>query len=148
MQLNRAPNVQAFTPSVDVTENGALAVTYYDFRKDTADPAVLLTNHWQITSRDGGASWQERRRGGSFDMRTAPYANGYFVGDYVGLGHQDDTFLPFFVRARSGNLHNRTDVFAAVGDEVDDRGDGHEEVNANPRSLRNRFDSHREGRPH
>ena len=148
VQLNRMPDVQAFTAAIDVADDGTVAVAYYDFRKDNADPAVLLTDYWQITSHDRGATWNERHRGGSFDMRTAPYARGYFVGDYQSLAHQDDTFLPFFVKTRTGNHRNRTDVFAAISDEPEDRGNGHVEVNTRPRSLRERMESHREGRPH
>jgi len=148
VQVNRVPTVQAFTPSVDTTEDGAVGVTYYDLRNDTSDPKVLLTDYWQITSKDGGATWHERHRGGSFDMTTAPISGGYFVGDYQGLGHQDESFLPFFVMANSGNLSNRTDVFAPVSEETEDRGREHEEINAMPQSLKERVQSHRERRPH
>lgn len=148
VQLNRVPAVQAFTASVDVTSNGVVAVNYYDFRNDTANPDVLLTDYWQVTSTNGGASWQERQRGPTFDMVTAPYADGYFVGDYEVLGHQDDTFLPFFAQANSGHLWNRTDVFAAVTAGAASLGNGHAEVNARPRGLRERVESHRERKPH
>ena len=47
-------------------------------------------------------------------MRTAPIARGFFLGDYEGLAHVDQASLPFFVITNSGNLTNRTDVFAAV----------------------------------
>jgi hypothetical protein len=148
VQVNRVPTVQAFTAAVDVNEDGGVAVTYYDLRKDTPDPNVLLTDYWQITSEDGGATWQERHIGGSFDMTTAPVAGGYFVGDYEGLRHQDESFLPFFAMTNSGNLNNRTDVFAALSDEAEDRGNSHVEINATPRSLKERVESHRERKPH
>jgi hypothetical protein len=45
VQVNQAPNVQAFAPAIAVTTNGRIAITYYDFRKDTSDPNVLLTNY-------------------------------------------------------------------------------------------------------
>ena len=47
----------------------------------------------------------------SFDMRTAPDAGGYFVGDYTGLDHVGTTFHPTWVGANDGNLSNRTDLF-------------------------------------
>jgi hypothetical protein len=50
---------------------------------------------------------------GSFDMKTAPDAGGFFVGDYEGLAAVGTAFLPFFVQTNSGNTANRTDVFAA-----------------------------------
>ncbi len=144
VQVNQVPTVQAFTASIDVSEDGAVAIAYYDFRKDTPDLNVLLTDSWQLTSQDGGTTWHEQHRGGSFDMTTAPIARGYFVGDYEGLGHQDESFLPFFVMTNSGNLSNRTDVFAPLSDEAGDRGNSHEEINAAPQSLKERMESHRE----
>ena len=35
----------------------------------------------------------------SFDMRNAPIARGFFVGDYKGLAAVGNTFRPFFVKA-------------------------------------------------
>ena len=40
-------------------------------------------------------------------------AGGFFLGDYEGLDHAGRNFVPFFVMTNSGNLANRTDVFAA-----------------------------------
>jgi hypothetical protein len=51
-------------------------------------------------------------------MTTAPDAGGYFVGDYAGLDFADGGSRPgskpFHVRANSGNVANRTDVFATT----------------------------------
>jgi hypothetical protein len=51
-------------------------------------------------------------------MTTAPEALGYFVGDYAGLdfagGGARPGFKPFHVRANSGDLMNRPDVFATT----------------------------------
>ena len=106
---------QAFTGSVDVNDRGRVGVTYYDFTFD--DPSVsppLDTDYWATTSRDGGATFSARRRltPRPFDMRTAPDARGFFVGDYEGLTNTGNDFLPVFVTANSGNLANRTDVFS------------------------------------
>ena len=77
--------------------------------------------------------------GDSFDMRTAPDAGGFFVGDYTGLDHYGETFLPFFATANSGNTTNRTDVFAALVGEPHDRRDrGRVERNDHPRSITER----------
>jgi hypothetical protein len=116
---------QAFTPTVRVADDGTVAVQHYDFRFD--DPATtppLTTDVWLLRSPDGGASWTEERIGnpgdgtGSFDMTTAPDALGYFVGDYAGLDFAgsgvEPGFKPFHVRASSGNLLNRTDVFSTT----------------------------------
>ena len=143
VQVNRVPAVQAFLPSIDVATDGTVAITYYDFRNDTPDPAVLLTDYWKITSRDGGATWQEVHVAGPFDMTNAPLAFGYFIGDYQGLTHQGQSFLPFFVMTNTGNTANPTDVFAATREDAASEGNGHEEINSNPQSLAERVKTNR-----
>jgi hypothetical protein len=123
---------QAFLPTARVADNGTVAVQHYDFRFDNpATTPPLTTDTWLLRSTNGGASFTEERIGsgtpgvvtpgdatGSFDMTTAPDALGYFVGDYEGLdfagGGSRPGFKPFQVRANSGNLTNRTDVFATT----------------------------------
>ena len=147
VQVNKATNVQAFTASVNVTDDGVIGVTYYDFRKDTADPAILLTTYFLALSRDGGRTWHEKRVAGPFDMLTAPFARGFFVGDYEALGTTGESLLPFFVQAISGNLQNRTDVFAALSREDQDvAGNNREEDNARPLSVHDLVMTHREVR--
>jgi hypothetical protein len=63
-------------------------------------------------------------------MRTAPFAQGFFVGDYEGLGHTRGAFVPFFVMTNSGNLSNRTDVFAAAGE-----GDNNVDINVSDSAV-------------
>jgi hypothetical protein len=89
---------QAFTPSVAVDADGNIGVTYYDFSFDTVASAVLATDHWFTRSRNGGRTWGQRERvtDSSFDMRTAPNAGGFFVGDYVGLAATGERFTPLF----------------------------------------------------
>jgi hypothetical protein len=145
VQVNQVPAVQAFTASVDVANDGTIGINYYDFRKDTSDPGVLLTNYWQITSRKAAGPWREVPLGGSFDMLTAPFdpVLGYFLGDYEGLAHAGDSFLPFFVKANSGKPKNPTDVFVALSGEGDTSTNGHVEVNSNPLPLVERVRAHR-----
>jgi hypothetical protein len=106
---------QAFTGSVDVNARGRLGVTYYDFTFDDPSGGTLDTDYWATTARDGDARFSPRRRltQGSFDMRTAPDARGFFVGDYEGLTNTGNPFLPVFVTANNGDLANRTDVFSS-----------------------------------
>ncbi len=136
VQINRAPNVQAFGPSVAVGTDGSIAVNYYDFRQDNSDPAVLLTNYWQITSHDGGATWKEVPLGGPFDLLTAPLTGlGYMVTDYEGLVASGDSFISLFIMANSGDLNNRTDLFASSTPLPSSTPtNGHIEVNPHPRS--------------
>jgi len=66
---------------------------------------------------------------------------------YEALGTTGESLLPFFVQANSGNLQNRTDVFAALSKEdVDGAGNDREEVNTRPQSTRDLVMSHREVR--
>jgi hypothetical protein len=113
--VDRTPlHVDAFTPYVDVDGQGRVAVTYYDFRKDDAGGPQLSTDLWITHSHDGGLTFptEDRMTDNSFDMRTAPDALGYFVGDYTGLAHSGSTaFHAGWVGANNGNLANRTDVF-------------------------------------
>jgi hypothetical protein len=55
--------------------------------------------------------------------------------------------LPFFVQTNSGNLQNRTDVFAVLSKEDGDFSrNNREEVNASPKSARDLVKAHREVR--
>ena len=79
---------QAWEPAVHVNSDGVVAVSYYDFRNDVSGDRRLTTDHWIVHSHDGGATWSESHLGGPFDLHQAPYARGYFVGDYQGLDSQ------------------------------------------------------------
>jgi hypothetical protein len=112
VQVNQRPDVQAFTPSVEVGGDGTVGVTYYDFRNNTSDPDTLWTDYFIVRSHDGGATFgNEEHVAGPFDMKTAPFAGGFFVGDYEGLATVGSTFVPLFVQANTGNTANRTDAF-------------------------------------
>jgi len=106
---------QAFEPAVHVNASGVVAVSYYDFRNDVSGDGALTTDHWITHSHDGGATWTENHLGGPFDLHQAPYARGYFVGDYQGLDAQGAVFGPLFTLASpsvgSFPNPNPTDVF-------------------------------------
>jgi hypothetical protein len=75
--------------------------------------AELETDVWMVRSTDGGATWREERvTDESFDMRAAPVAQGFFVGDYIGLTAWDDEFEPFW--SASENDPDDTDTFGAT----------------------------------
>jgi hypothetical protein len=120
VKVNQTPSGtftdQAFEPTVHVNSNGVVAVTYYDFRNDVAGDGALTTDYWIVHSHDGGATWTEDHLAGPFDMHQAPYARGYFVGDYQGLDAQAGVFRPLFALASPGSPTmfpnpNPTDVF-------------------------------------
>jgi BNR/Asp-box repeat len=108
IQVNLTPggsvqNSQAFTPSVDVRADGTLAVTYYDFRENTADPATLLARHYAVHCHAASencaspASWDEETTiGPAFNIREAAFAGGYFLGDYMGLANDANDYLSGF----------------------------------------------------
>jgi hypothetical protein len=115
VNTNTPSNRPGFTPSVHVNSAGTVAVTFYDFRSLTTETTTLPTDYWVTTSTDHGASFgNEGHIAGPFDMLTAPFAGGFFVGDYEGLDASGTTFEPLFVQANSGNLSNRTDVFTTA----------------------------------
>jgi len=110
VKVNKTPtnipigNQQAFTPSVDVAADGTVAVTYYDFRNNT-NAAPLPTDYWVVHCHPGVAStctnaseWgnEVRLTDASFDMRQAPFALGFFTGDYEGLASAGNDFGAFF----------------------------------------------------
>ena len=110
IQVNRTPtniplaNQQAFTPSVHVASDGTVSVTYYDFRNNTA-AVPLQTDYFMVhchptapTTCASGANWgaELRLTDTSFDMRQAPFAVGFFTGDYEGLSNIGLDLLAFF----------------------------------------------------
>jgi hypothetical protein len=111
---------QAFTASVHVSTNGDVAVTYYDFRRDVPGDTTLSTDYWVVHCHAASfdctkaSNWGDENRLTplSFNMRTAPYAGGYFTGDYEGLDNFGTTFTPFFVQANgTGPFQQLSDAF-------------------------------------
>lgn len=99
-----------FTPVVAVRADGTVAVSYYDFRNDGSESA-LVTDVWLTTSTDGGATWTEQHLGGPFDHRRAAYSEGrgWFLGDYQGLVAAGSTFIALNAMIGAGPY---SDVFA------------------------------------
>jgi hypothetical protein len=111
VNTNTPSNRPGFTPAVYVNAAGVVGVSYYDFRSLTTETATLPTDYWFRTVTSTLSLGAETHITGPFDMLTAPFSSGFFVGDYEGLTAVGTTFHPFFVAANSGNLSNRTDVF-------------------------------------
>jgi hypothetical protein len=98
-------NQQAFTPMIAVSNDSTVAVSYDDFRNNTADGgATTPTDAWVVHCHGAtedctsSSSWDEeiRTTDTSFDSRQAPVARGFFLGDYAGLGTDGASFFPFF----------------------------------------------------
>ena len=87
-------NRQAFYPIIAVANNGAIGVSYYDFRFNTPDPG-LPTDYWLVRCRPSSAkpasdpaNWGSELRltDASFNMEACPIVlDGYWQGDYFGL---------------------------------------------------------------
>jgi hypothetical protein len=121
IKVNKTPtslpllNRQAFTPSIDVAANGAVAVSYYDFRRNTS-AAGVPTDYWLVHCHSGcanRANWSETHVSGSFNIKRAPVAGGYFLGDYQGLVAVGTGFRAFF--ARPASTDRASVYFAKVG---------------------------------
>jgi hypothetical protein len=139
IQINQTPtnirlrDQQAFTPAVRVASDGTVGVTYYDFR--FTSPCLIVSGkpdctgiplktdaflahcHAAVVSCADPANWkgnETRLTPTSFDMRRAPIARGFFVGDYEGLATVGNKFHPFFVQsgAVQSAQGDRSDVFS------------------------------------
>jgi hypothetical protein len=119
VRVNMPSGAPAVTPMVAVNDSGVVGVSYFDFRTlGTADPATLPTSYWLATSTDHGASFPTEAPilNTPFDLLSAPFADGYFVGDYQGLTTAGTAFLSFFAQATGTETTgskptNRTDVY-------------------------------------
>jgi BNR repeat-like domain len=125
IRIDQTPaSVQAFTPQLAVSSDGTIGVTYYNFQNATiAQPGLtdeyIVRCHAATSDCTNAANWAvggEIRLSttGSFDMKTAPNAGGFFTGDYEGLTHSGTIFDPFFVMAKPIATHGPTDPFAST----------------------------------
>lgn len=112
VQVNASPVVQAFTPSISVNQDGLIGVDYFDFRYNDANASTLITSGWLAVSSDGH-SWRETRSSGPFDLKLAPDASGYFVGDYKSLRALGADFLLFLAHTNT-STSNRKDIFSSL----------------------------------
>ena len=102
---------QAFIPSVHVDGAGKVVVTYYDFRNNTPDDGILGTDKWAVHCHAAcqlATSWpadgaDTRVTATTFDMRDAPFARGWFLGDYVGLDDDGTDFISFFAQTHDAS---------------------------------------------
>jgi hypothetical protein len=102
--IDLTPGPHAFNQTVTVADDGTVAVLYYDFRNNDENPG-LPTDVWLTHSTDGGQTWSEEHVTGPFDMKQAPNARGWFLGDYMGLEPIGDDLLAFFSTTQ-GDLAN------------------------------------------
>ena len=104
---NRATS---FDPVIAVSAAGTVGVTYYDLRDVGEGTTTIPTDVWFASSLGGGTPFAHETLLGQFDMKTAPFLQGYFVGDYIGLAAMGSAFRPIFVMT-TGKPDNPTDVY-------------------------------------
>src|SRR5579871_4479485 len=139
VQVNQTPtdiapaNQQAFVSSIQVAGDGAVGVTYYDFRFNDADPG-LPTDYWFVHGRlnqSGVLHWGHELRltEQSFDLEMAPdvgggllNTGGLFLGDYAGLAASGSNFMSFFARPFESNPANI--FYRAIGRRTAGASDG------------------------
>jgi len=118
----RLGNRQAFTPMVRVLDDGTVGVSYYDFRNNVDDDGVgttdLFVAHCHPASQDctDPSSWGEETRvtTSSFDITEAPFANGFFLGDYVGFETDGADFVSLFTQSGVGG-DPASEYFSRIG---------------------------------
>jgi hypothetical protein len=113
-RLSTATGRAAFTPSISVSEQGRVAVTYYDFRNlQAGNTTTLPTDNFLKTSPRGGAAFgADAHLAGSFDMMLAPTAeDGFHIGAYQGLTFgSGGTVHPFFAITNPAGSVRPTDI--------------------------------------
>ncbi len=123
IRIDQSPgDTPAFTPQITVNSDGTIGVSYYDLENATASKPgntdeYIVHCHAATADCTNAANWAvggETRlsTSGSFDMTTAPNAEGYFTGDYEGLTASGSTFDPFWVMAKPIATKGPTDPFS------------------------------------
>lgn len=86
------------------------------FNLSAGQTANLPTDYWVSYSTDGGATFgNEQHIVGSFDQLTAPFARGFFLGDYEGLQPSGGGFQALFVKTNCNALDASGQVFPSGG---------------------------------
>ncbi|MFD8635921.1 sialidase family protein [Streptomyces sp. NPDC059533] len=112
-ELISPEGVPAFSPSIAVDERGTVALTYNDLRHLEPGDTTTLPTAWQLTTLPHGdlEHRTERRISRVFDWLEAPFAGGYFLGDYQGLVADGKGVRAVVTETHSDAPRNRTDVY-------------------------------------
>ncbi|MFF4103983.1 sialidase family protein [Streptomyces sp. NPDC001903] len=112
-ELISPKGVPAFSPSIAVDERGTVALTYYDLRFLKPGDTTTLPTAYQLATLPHGDPERrtERRISRIFDWLQAPFAGGYFLGDYQGLVADGKGVRAVLTETNSGAPRNRTDVY-------------------------------------
>jgi hypothetical protein len=112
--LNVTPlNRQSFYPTIAVSPNGTIAVSYYDFRFNTPDPGVP-TDYWLVQCHPSATApatnpvnWgnEARLTSASFNLEALPVVvDGFWFGDYLGLAAVSGGFVSTFGAVDQSNV--------------------------------------------
>jgi hypothetical protein len=118
-KVNDTPNGKlAFVPTVAVLGNGSVGVSYYDLRNNRPESTGIQTNHvlaFCSSSCSTSENWKNISVTGPFNLERAPYARGFFVGDYMGLAGSAKAFdLLYVTPTPSGDPAPTAAFFATV----------------------------------
>ena len=114
VEVNGDTAVQAFTPTLDVSIAGVVAITYYDLRNAHFLKTALLADAWIVTSADT-KTFSESHLSGPFDLQLAPdTTEGYFLGDYQALINNGQIFQPLYAQPNQGTAVSTDVVFASA----------------------------------
>jgi hypothetical protein len=98
-------NVQSYNHAIEVTNDGTVALTYWDDRFNVMGDGIATTDIWLRHSHTGTRTWEpEQHLHGPFNHYLAPISyfapgdpRGLFLGDYMGLETiQGDNVINFF----------------------------------------------------
>jgi hypothetical protein len=86
-----------------------------------------MTNYWIALSKDGGQSWapSQQLTRSPFDLRTAPFNRGLFLGEYQGLAAAGPGFIAVAALPNGRSLENRTDIYSWMAPPADHRSSRH-----------------------
>jgi hypothetical protein len=121
--VNAGSKAAAFVPGIAVNDRGEVAVTYYGFAPGASPSRALMTQYWISLSTDQGRTWLPALplAARAFDLRTAPFNGGFFLGEYQGLAAAGSRFVAVAAIPNERLVANRTDIYpfpVAPGDHV------------------------------
>jgi hypothetical protein len=106
-RVNTPTGQPAFTASVAVSSSGTIGVSYYQLGSTSPGsmPTSYLLKKFSTSAIISGGIDQgiaQTLIAGPFNMLDAPFALGYFTGDYEALATIGDRFVPVFAQGTCG----------------------------------------------
>lgn len=90
-----------FFPAINVGEDGAVNIVYYDNRNTTSDSSGV----YLARSTDGGNTWSEVQVSDhNYKPKNEPGVGGGYMGDYIGITSGNGKVWPFWMDDRTTNF--------------------------------------------